>query len=213
MKLKVTFLLDPKNSWIKNQLTSYKFNLNKKYLFKISNNYKRVKKQDIVFAISYTKILSQKFLKLNKLVLIPHCSKLPKDKGFSPIQYQILKKKKIFHISLIKAVKLVDAGPICLQSNFKLDGTELYDQIRKIQGKEILKIIDKFLKKYPKIKFKKQVGKSNFNKKRVIKDNELDVNKSIKDQFNHLRINNNEHYPSFFYLKKKKFILKIFKSE
>ena len=107
----------------------------------------------------------------------------------------------------------MDAGPICLQSSFKLDGTELYDQIRKIQGKEILKIINKFLKKYPKIKFKKQVGKSNFNKKRVIKDNELDVNKSIKDQFNHLRINNNEHYPSFFYLKKKKFILKIFKSE
>jgi len=213
MKLKVTFLLDPKNSWIKNQLTSYKFNLNKKYLFKISNNYNRVKNQDIVFAISYTKILSQKFLKLNKLVLIPHCSKLPKDKGFSPIQYQILEKKKIFHISLIEAIKQVDAGPICLQSSFKLNGTELYDEIRKIQGKEILKIINIFLKRYPKIKFKKQVGKSNFNKKRVVKDNKLDVNKTIKDQFNHLRINSNELYPSFFYLKKKKFILKIFKSE
>ncbi len=47
----------------------------------------------------------------------------------------------------------------------------------------------------------------------MIKDNELDVNKTIKDQFNHLRINSNELYPSFFYLKNKKFILKIFKSE
>ena len=46
---------------------------------------------------------------------------------------------------------------------------KLYDQIRKIQGKEILEIINKFLKKYPKIKFKKQVGKSNFNKKKSCK--------------------------------------------
>lgn len=213
MKLKVTFLLDPNNSWIKDQLNSYNFNLNKKYSFKIFNDYKQIKSQDIVFAISYTKILSEKFLNKNKLVLIPHCSKLPKDRGFSPIQNQILKKKNKFYISLIKAVKKVDKGPICLQSNFNLNGTELYNEIRKIQGKEILKIIHKFLLKYPNIKFKSQKGKGNFNKKRQVKDNKLSIYKSIKDQFNNLRINNNDLYPSYFYFKKKKFILKIFKAE
>ena len=213
MKIKVTFLLDPNNSWIKDQLSNYNFNLSKKYSFKIFNDYKQIKNQDIVFAISHTKILSEKFLNKNKLVLIPHCSKLPKDRGFSPIQNQILKKKNKFYISLIKAVKKVDRGPICLQSSFRLNGTELYDEIRKIQGKEILKIIHKFLIKYPNIKFKNQRGKGNFNKKRQIKDNKLNINKSIKDQFNNLRINNNELYPSYFYFKKKKFILKIFKAE
>ena len=90
MKIKVTFLLDPNNSWIKDQLLSYNFNLNKKYSFKIFNDYKKIKNQDIVFAISYTKILPEKFLNKNKIVLIPHCSKLPKDRGFSPIQNQII---------------------------------------------------------------------------------------------------------------------------
>ena len=213
MKTKVTFLLDPKNSWIKKQLYKFKFNLKKKYVFKTSNNYKKITKQDIVFAISYTKILPEKFLNMNKLVLIPHCSKLPKDKGFSPLQYQILKNKKKFYISLIKAVKEVDEGPITLQGNFYLNGTELYDDIRKIQGTEILKIIRKFLKEYPRNKFKKQNGKSNFNEKRGVEENELDINKSIKQQFNNFRVNSNELYPSFFYLKKKKFILKIFKGE
>ncbi len=89
----------------------------------------------------------------------------------------------------------------------------MYNEIRQIQGKEILKIIHKFLKKYPNIKFKNQKGKGNFNKKRRIIDNKLNIYKSIKDQFNNLRINNNDLYPSYFYFKKKKFILKIFKEE
>ena len=89
----------------------------------------------------------------------------------------------------------------------------MYNEIRQIQGKEILKIIHKLLIKYQKIKFKNQIGKGNFNKKKGIKDNKLNINKSIKDQFNNLRINNNDLYPSYFYFKKKKFILKIFKAE
>ena len=35
----------------------------------------------------------------------------------------------------------------------------------------------------------------------------------IKQQFNHLRINDNELYSSFFYFKDKKYIIKIFKEQ
>ena len=94
-----------------------------------------------------------------------------------------------------------------------LDGTELSDEIRYIQGLQILKIINKFLIKYPNVKSKKQSGKSNFNKRRYPKDSELNVNKTIKQQFNHLRINDNELYPSFFYFKGQKYIIKIFKEK
>ena len=94
-----------------------------------------------------------------------------------------------------------------------LDGTELSDEIRYIQGLQILKIINKFLIKYPNVKSKKQSGKSNFNKRRYPKDSELNINKTIKQQFNHLRINDNELYPSFFYFKNQKYIIKIFKEK
>ena len=48
-----------------------------------------------------------------------------------------------------------------------------------------------------------QVGKSEFYSKRTPKDSELDINKSIKDQFNLLRICNNEQFPAFFcYIRK-----------
>jgi len=114
-------------------------------------------------------------------------------------------------MSLIKAAKGVDAGPIYFQNSFILNGTELSDEIRNIQGIQFLNIIKKFLIKYPKVKSKKQIGKGNFNKRRYPKDSQLDVNKTIKKQFNLLRINNNKLYPSFFYFKGHKYIIKIFK--
>jgi len=204
-------LLDKTNLWFEKQLKDYNFKLNHKYTFKISKNSNKIKNQDIVFPISYTKILPESFLKRNELVLIAHPSKLPENKGFAPIQYQILKNKKKFFISLIKAVKKVDAGPIYLQNSFTLNGTELSDEIRYLQGLQILKIVRNFLKKYPKIKSKNQSNKGNFNKRRYPKDSKLNINKTIKQQFNHLRINNNKLYPSFFYFKGKKYIIKIYK--
>ena len=75
-------------------------------------------------------------MKKNNLVLIAHPSKLPMDKGFAPVQNQILRNKKKIFISLIKAVNKVDSGPIYMQSYFKLDGTELNNEIRYIQGKK-----------------------------------------------------------------------------
>ena len=212
-KYKVTFLLDKSNLWFEKQLKNYNFRLNNKYIFNISKNSSGIKNQNIVFPLSYTKRLPESFLKKNELVLIAHSSKLPKDKGFAPLQYQILKNKNKVYVSLIKAVKEVDAGPIYFQNYFVLNGTELSDEIRNIQGIQLLNIIRKFLIKYPNVKSKKQIGKSNFNKRRYPKDSKLDINKTIKQQFNHLRINDNERYPSFFNYKGQKYIVKVFKEK
>ena len=215
-KYRVTFLLDKSNLWFEKQLKNYDFRLNYKYIFKFSKNSNNIKNQNIVFPLSYTRILPESFLQKNELVLIAHPSKLPKDKGFAPLQYQILRNKNKVYISLIKAAKEVDAGPIYFQNSFVLNGTELSDEIRNIQGIQLLNIIKKFLIKYPKVKSKKQIGqigKGNFNKRRYPKDSHLDINKTIKQQFNHLRINDNELYPSFFYYKGQKYIIKVFKEK
>ena len=210
-KYKVTFLLDKKNLWFEKQLKNYKFKKRSKYFFSISKDYKKIKKQNIVFPISNTKILPKKFLSNHEYVLIPHPSKLPKDKGFAPIQNQILKKKKKIFISLIKAVEKVDEGPICIQNHFNIDKTDLSLDIRRKQGEAYIKIIEDFLNIYPNVNFKTQTGKGNFNKKRTPNDSEININKSIKAQFDKIRICDNELYPAFFFLNKKKFIIKIYR--
>ena len=207
-KFAVTFLLDKKNNWISNFIDFRSFKNNKKYLFKISTRLKYIENQDIVFPINFTKILPGSFLKKNKLTLIVHSSDLPKDKGFAPLSNQILKGKNHIFFSLIKAHEKVDSGGICLKTKIKLDGTELYEELRKKQAFEIVRIIKKFLKVYPKITFTKQQGRGSFNKRRGKKNSRIDIEKSIKSQFNLLRVCDNEKFPSFFYYKKKKIYFK-----
>lgn len=210
-KYKATFLLDKSNLWIEKYLKKYNFKLNNKFTFKIKKNPNLVKNQDLVFPLAYTKILSENFLNNNQLILIVHASQLPKDKGFAPVQNQILRKKKKIFISLIKADKKVDSGNIFLRDYFILKGHELLEEIRYLQAIACLKIISKFLKRFPRVKSVPQVGKSNFNKKRKVDDSKLNINKSIKTQFNLLRICDNELWPAFFIYKNNKYILKIFR--
>ena len=211
MKYKITFLLDKENNWIEIYLKKFNFKLNNKFLFKITNNYKIIKKQDLVFVLSYTKILPDSFLKKNKLTLVVHASNLPRDRGFSPLTYRVLQNYNIIFFSLFQVIKKVDSGNIFLRTNLKLNGTELYDELRKKQAETILNLIKKFLIKYPLIKSSVQSGKTNYNKRRYPRDSELDINKNIKSQFNLMRVSDNEKFPIFFYHKSVKYILKIFK--
>ena len=112
---------------------------------------------------------------------------------------------------MIKINNKVDSGDIVMKSIIKLDGTELYDELRELQAKKILKMINKVIKIFPKLKLKTQRGKSSFYKKRSAKDSEININQSIKSQFNKLRIANNKRWPAFFYFKSIKYILKIYK--
>jgi len=210
LKEKIYFLLDPSNLWIEKFLKESLKNFPKKYNYIITKNCKIIK-NSIVFVLSYTRILNIVFIKRNRKVLIVHPSKLPRDKGFAPVQNQILKNKKLIHICLLEAAEKVDSGPIIYRDTFLLSGFELSSEIRKKQAISTFKLISKFLKNYPKFKAYKQRGISNFNKKRGPEDSELNINKSIKSQFNLLRICDNDYYPAFFRYKKNTYVIKLFK--
>lgn len=207
---KICFLIDIDNNWLLGHCKNYK-NKHKNKDIKIHYNFKKVKNYDYVFVLGYTKILPKIFIEKNKLVMVIHESNLPKGKGFSPLQWQILKNKNKIKINLIKLESKVDSGDIILTDDLKLNGTELYDEIRKKQAEVTLKLIDKFLSQ--KINcYKKQRGKETFFRKRSPEDSKLDIKKSLKKSFNLLRICNNQKWPAFFYYKNQKYILKIFKS-
>jgi len=102
----------------------------------------------------------------------------------------------------------LDAGPICMKKKIELHGSakRIYTNMEAICLEMIKKLIEN-----KDIKFKKQIGKETFYKKRTPSDSELKFTKSIKENFNLLRISNNEKWPAFFYYKKTKYIIKIFK--
>ena len=209
VRINVGFLFDKKNSWISKFINKKKFKDSIKYKYTFSFNEKKFHNYDIIFILGYTRILKDNFLKRNKLNVVCHESDLPKGKGFSPVQWQIIENKKKIPVCLIEASKKIDSGPILEKGFLYLDGTELYDQIRKKQAESSVKIIRKFLNKYPNIKKINQKGSSTYYRKRTTESSKLNINKTIKNQFNILRVSNNRNWPAYFIYKNKKYKISI----
>jgi len=154
---------------------------------------------DIMFILSYHKIISQNFLDKNKKNIVVHASDLPKGKGWAPMFWQILEDKKDIIFTMFEASNGVDNGDIYMKDTLKLNGYELNSELRDKQATFILEMCEKFLSNYKQYKTPlKQAGKENFYKRRGPQDSELDIEKSIRKQFNLLRIVDNENYPAFF---------------
>ena len=138
---------------------------------------------------------------------------MPLGRGFAPVQWQILKNKNKITVCLISINEKIDQGDIILKSIITFRGDELSDEIRFKQATASILLIKKFLKKFPHYILTKQKGKSTFYRRRNKFDSELNLNQSIKKQFNLLRICDNENYPAYFVFKKKKYVIKIFKAK
>jgi methionyl-tRNA formyltransferase len=211
---KITFLLDKANDWIKNHLIDSNFFVsNSHYEFRISHTSTEVFNQDIVFILGYTKMLDNNFLSKNQLNVVIHESDLPQGKGFSPVQWQVLEGKREIPICLFEANDQVDSGDIIFKSSFFLSGYELYDEIRTAQAKATFNAIGDFLKIFPNFRRTKQSGSESSYPRRVRKDDELNIDQSIRTQFNKLRIANNEDWPAFFTVDSHKYTLKIYRSD
>ena len=124
--------------------------------------------------------------------------------------WQVLEGKKEIPFTMFEASSGVDDGDIYLQETLTLTGYELNDELREKQANFIIGLCLKFIDNYSIYHTpKKQIGEETFYAKRGAEDSELDINKSIKEQFNLLRIVSNDDYPAFFEIDGHKYILKI----
>ena len=151
--MKIGLLYDKDNNWILKYLSKddLESTTNKNIKVTIDNDIKKINNHEVVFILGYTKKIYNEDLLRNKVNLVIHASNLPKDRGFSPIQYQILKGENSIKVSLITVEEEIDSGLIILQKELNFDGTELYDEIRKKQAEITNKIIKDFIKDYPQI--------------------------------------------------------------
>ena len=168
-------------------------------------------KGDLCFYLSYEKIVNRDIRKKFKHNLVVHASNLPKGKGWSPLSWQILEGSKNIKVTLIEAEDKVDSGKIYMQLSKKFEGYELLDELHSSLIDITLQLCCCFVDEYPKNlkKAKTQNDKETFYPRRFPKDSRLDLNKSIKKQFNLLRVVDNDRYPAFFEINGYKYYLFI----
>jgi len=167
---------------------------------------------DILFILGYHSIIPKDILKKNKHNIVIHESNLPQGKGWAPLFWQVLEGKNKITFTMFEAGEGIDDGDIYMKRVLRLRGDELNEELRTLQANLTISMCKEFIENYE--KYKKpfaQKGKESFYPKRTPKDSKLDINKTIKEQFNLLRIVDNEKYPAYFEINNNKYILKIYK--
>jgi len=213
-KYKISILIDKANSWPHPYVKKLAVKLSaRNHIVNIFNTYTKLKKADFLFIVGYTKKIPPEYLKLHKHNLIVHESGLPQGRGFAPLFWQVLEGKNKIPIVLFDATAKIDAGPVFMKDKIILSEGELNNAIRDKQGKKTVELLTKFVDNYEALKSKAQKGKSSFYRRRTKKDSRLDINKTIAEQFNLLRIVDNECYPAFFNYKGHTYILKIYNAD
>ncbi|MDW8297576.1 MAG: hypothetical protein RMJ97_11900 [Raineya sp.] len=210
--MKIQILVDNLDSYV----IPYARELNQYFLdnaheSKLIHSHKEVEEGDILFLLCCQTIFRD--LHLNKHNLVIHASDLPKGRGWSPLTWQILEGKNEIVVSLFEAVLKIDAGPIYLQEKVVFEGHELLPELRDKVSKVYVSLAKEFVKMYPNVQGRNQEGEATYYRRRSPKDSELDIYKTIHDQFNLLRVCDNERYPAFFIKNGVKYILKIEKAQ
>jgi len=204
----IAFLFDKTNDWL-SQYFPEALKVSQTFICQYFYEEEKVRGFDLVFVLGYTKVLKGEILSSNNLLLVVHESDLPEGRGFAPVQWQILEGKSDITVCLLEISDEVDAGNITGKMVLSLDGGELYEEIREKQAVITFELISRFLERYPNINFQTQQGKPTFYRRRNPSDSQLDLDKTIREQFNLLRICNNKDWPAYFELYGVRYTIKI----
>lgn len=213
MKMEKIAILISSRSWFKPYAKKFVAKLNGKgYRAKLFFDHESVGTEyGIVFMLSYFRAVEKKYLELHKHNLVVHESDLPKGRGWAPLIWQVLKGRNRIPVVLFSVNEGIDEGDIYIKDHITFRGHELHDEIREKQAKKTMELCMKFIGKD--IKPRKQAGRPSFYRRRRPADSELDINKTIRRNFDLLRIVDNDKFPAFFRYKGNKYILRIYKSK
>jgi len=153
---------------------------------------------DLLFLISCQEIVGAEIRKRYRAALVIHASDLPRGRGWSPWVWQILEGRNEIVVTLLEAEDAVDSGAIWHQIPIHFEGHELYDEIHAKLFDAELALMDFALENFGRIEPVPQKGTPSYYRRRTPEDSRLDVNRSIAEQFDLLRVADPNRYAAFF---------------
>lgn len=206
---RITLFVDDPEAWIVPWAEELRRQLRAGYHVALLHQASELRPGDVCFLLGCTRILPPEMLALHRLNLVVHESALPEGKGFAPVAWQILEGQNTIPVTLFEATAEPDAGPVYLRGAISLCGNELWPEIRALQGAKTVDMVLRFLKLWPRIAPAPQEGTETVYPRRTRADDELDVGKTLADQFDHLRIADNLRHPVWFRHRGRGYALRI----
>lgn len=209
--LKVTLLCSDKNHPVYKALVYWKALNEQRYEIELLTSVDEISnKGTLLFLVSCSEIVKKCHRDYFEHTLVLHASDLPKDRGWSPHIWAIVNGKNTLTLSLLEAEDKVDTGAIWKKVDITLDGSELYDEInQKLFDAELQLITWACENVYTVIPTPQDESATNYLRKRIPADSEIDINKPLVEQFNQLRVCDPERFPAYFYKNGCKYKIKI----
>jgi len=208
--MNIYVLVDDKSSWIipyaellVNKLSGRGHNI------QIVFNQENILSCDVAFFLGCTSIVRKEIMDRSDSSVVVHPSALPQGRGFSPLAWQVLEGKSSITVTLFEATENVDEGDIYFTSTIELNGTELNDEVKNKQGTVTIDMCIKYIDCYDECVASPQEGDPTYYARRTPNDSQLDPYKTIVEQFDLLRVVDNERYPAFFRFRDTEYILEI----
>ena len=125
--------------------------------------------------------------------------------------WQILEGASSIPITLFEAVADLDAGPIHLQQQIALQGHELVEEWRALQAQATLELCLAWFDRYQEVvaAAQPQHGEASQYCRRRPTDSQLDPERSLAEQFNLLRVVDNQRYSAFFHWRGRRYVLQV----
>ena len=173
---------------------------NRNHNIDIVRSKKELVSGDILFLISCSEIISKLQREKFKKTLVVHASNLPYGRGWSPHVWEIINGAKDITLSLLEAEDKADTGDIWKKINAPIPKTAIFDEINELIFNAELELMDFAIENFDTISPEKQPNIDTTHwPKRAPKDSLIDINQTISDQFNLIRVCDSKRFPAYFY--------------
>lgn len=153
-----------------------------------------------LFLVACTEIVSEEERKRFEHSLILHASDLPKGRGWSPYIWELAAGAETLCLSLLEAENKVDSGAVWAKRFIHVPAHALWDEINDILFSEKLKLLTYAVENVGLVAPKAQSDdiEPTYYRRRTPDDSRIDVNKSIAEQFDLMRVCDPTRFPAFF---------------
>ncbi len=197
----------PVNAWLNDWITKHC----RAHTIDLVYDKALLKGGDILFLISCSELISKKDRAKYKATLVIHASDLPQGRGWSPHVWEILNGASRLTLSLLEAEDEVDSGDIWKKICIEIPKTALYDEINQLIFQAELELMDFAVDEFDRVQPQKQENtiEVTYWPRRRPENSELDITKTIDEQFDLIRVCDPDRFPAFFFKNGRKFYLTL----